>query len=98
MRTPGCNFEARRDLERRCCDVVNGSHFFCWHSKSSILKVICANSPRLRASLIKNTVEGGSHTEVENRIIIVKKAKKKKMQCRKMLRIRGKNTVSILGT
>lgn len=40
------------------------------------LKVICANSPpRLRASLIKNTVAGGNHTEVENRIIILKKAK-----------------------
>ena len=33
-------------------------------------------APRLRANLIKNTVQGGSHTEVENRIIILKEEKK----------------------
>lgn len=34
-------------------------------------------APGLRANLIKNTVQGGSHTEVENRIIILKQEGKK---------------------
>ena len=37
-------------------------------------------APRPRANLIKNTVRGGSHTEVENRIIILEE--EKKSQCR----------------
>ena len=34
--------------------------------------------PHTQASLIKNTVQRGSHTEVENGIIVLKKAIKQK--------------------